>query len=326
VHTELRHANFSSIVADFDREILHLWKEPILNKRSWIGSKQKAPNESGTRFAKRHGVKIDTVIQWIVSGQLNGNLIQLPTGRRLVSLKSGQVPPQSSKLTQGKTLAAAAQQLGTSKNCLRKLAEKGYLRGTKDVRTGVWSVDTTSLIHTLFDSQHVSMQDIGESKVDIITAAKYYLPRGCDLVTLISALATGNLPYACNTSEHHFSKVYVSIENLKKWVIGDQYMSIPDFCATRGINQEYGYQLTKLGFLPTTSFGRMGKMISTNASVTFDRIYMLAREARIVLRLNSTKAVIEALRDIAVLPVSGPTIDGARQYLFLREDIYAKPQ
>lgn len=91
-----------------------------------------------------------------------------------------------------------------------------------------------------------------------------------------------------------------------------------------GVKQEVAYEWVRLGLLPTVNVAgnraELGRRVLPADIAHFQALYVTAGELR-RMGLGTSKKLALQLIDQGLRPVSGPTVDGARQYLFSRAEV-----
>ncbi|WP_448187576.1 TniQ family protein [Azospirillum sp. sgz301742] len=104
-------------------------------------------------------------------------------------------------------------------------------------------------------------------------------------------------------------------------------ISLEDAATELGVKRETAYRWARAGLLPaskeTDRRGLNGLRISREKLAAFKAEYVTAAELRGQRGLGVSKKLALALIAKGAVPVSGPSVDGARQYLFRRADIDA---
>lgn len=94
-------------------------------------------------------------------------------------------------------------------------------------------------------------------------------------------------------------------------------LSVDEAAQALGLKQQVAYELVRRGLLPSKYVAGLGRRVFDEAIQSFRQTYVsLAEIAR--LRGRAPRAL---LHDIEGTPVTGPSVDGARQYFFRRSDL-----
>nr|WP_295829966.1 TniQ family protein [uncultured Azospirillum sp.] len=104
-------------------------------------------------------------------------------------------------------------------------------------------------------------------------------------------------------------------------------LSVDGAARALGIKQEVAYHWVRRGWLPTVKVpgttAERGGRITEEALVLFRREYVTAPDLRGTRGLGTSKKLALQLIDMGARPVSGPSVDGGRQFLFRRAEIDA---
>lgn len=119
--------------------------------------------------------------------------------------------------------------------------------------------------------------------------------------------------------------VELSCEDLRRWRLGRRVnksssVSIDEAATVLGIKQQVAYQLVYQGLLPSSQMLNRAEVRVRSVDLQdFQRTYVsLAELARS--RKTSPKALLGKL---SCEPVTGPTVDGTRQYFYRIADLMA---
>ena len=100
--------------------------------------------------------------------------------------------------------------------------------------------------------------------------------------------------------------------------------SIAEAAKVIGVKDEVAYEWVRMGFLQTFNgsgaAAQRGRRVSKGSLEDFLQRYITARELREYGRFGTSKKLALDLIERGLKPVSGPSVDGGRQYLFRRKD------
>ena len=144
-----------------------------------------------------------------------------------------------------------------------------------------------------------------------------------EFVALVEAIQNQKIIcYAELTQVNPIGKTYLDGQQFGGWLTGyrfehSQFMSVDCAAKALGLKQQVAYQLVQSGLLETDPPSGKGVRISTDQLQQFQANYVsLAELARI--RGCSSRNLLEAL---PTKPVTGPTVDGNRQYFYRRSEV-----
>ncbi|WP_139834661.1 TniQ family protein [Thalassospira sp. MCCC 1A03138] len=224
----------------------------------------------------------------------------------------------------------AQELLGVSKHPLMKLVNAGLIKAVKGPK-----VD---------GSQHWAFKkcDIGEFLASLINRANRYssaeepiafdkavrrcTAKGLCIVDLVQSILSGELKalrHARNGiklndlffNEPDFRAFLYNEKRTIKWAV-----TIREAARMLGLNEEATRNLVQKGFLETISVpldGRLRRQVSLDAIEGFKANYISA-SCLAAHKNTSARSVVAQLKEFGTSPVTGPAIDGSRQYFFRR--------
>lgn len=94
-------------------------------------------------------------------------------------------------------------------------------------------------------------------------------------------------------------------------------LSVDEAAQTLGLKQQVAYELVRRGLLPSTHVAGHGHRVFDEDIQFFRETYVsLAEVSR-----GQGRSPRALLHDMCATPVSGPSVDGTRQYFFRRSDL-----
>lgn len=317
VHKELKSSDFQFFVEEFDRCLVKRWPDIIDKKSPWIShlAEQCGRYEPGTVFAKRIHVVIGRVIGWIDDGLINGHVQTLPSGTRQVTVLKGQ-DQQAQRLLSTLTLKDAVIRLGLSKRCLQALLNKGVISAIKPVPGAVWLIEE-SAVDEFVERIRVMSTDVRQPSdyEPFNRLMRYYSSKLHTQADLICAVLDDKVLSMLKAPSDLNNNLFINKESYKNWLIDGEALSIPEASTFLGIKQEVAYHLVNKGFIEVIDAGRLGRFISKDALANFKRDYRFAHQLWNDCSVSPRK-VKQVLKERGIEPVSGPAIDGGRQYLY----------
>ncbi|NVK19787.1 MAG: TniQ family protein [Methylocystaceae bacterium] len=223
--------------------------------------------------------------------------------------------------------------LGVSKNSFMRLVNDGVLkavRGPNVDGSSFWFFDVKQIDNLYFSL--LSGLPKRKQKLDEVTfkaAVRKATARGLTISDLVQAMLAGTLKASCRLKEASgisglcFNEVTLQEYFLKNKRSVDWGISIEKAACKLALNEEATRDLVRVGLLKTTlsqETGRLNRLISFDAIEKFKETYISASELAIY-RKTSPRAVVEYLHERDVDPVTGPCIDGCRQYFYERKQV-----
>jgi hypothetical protein len=156
------------------------------------------------------------------------------------------------------------------------------------------------------------------------------VPRpGFDVCDVVEAVRAGELvPVALAPRARGLHRLLFRLSDVERFVAGftqfeGRTLSVVEAAAELGVKQEVAYHWVRIGLLKTVTVDspmESGRRITEAALEAFRSEYVTAAEYARVHRLG-WKWAARHLIEFGVQAVSGPSVDGARQFLFRRADL-----
>jgi hypothetical protein len=155
---------------------------------------------------------------------------------------------------------------------------------------------------------------------------KYWHLRDGEFIALVRALLANQLkPVGKPTEPIPLGHIQLDEQQTWHWLAGMRCaggasMSVDQAAKSLGFKQQVVYDLVRQGLLATIQDHLPGRRVTQASLDDFQATYMsLAEYAKSVKR-----APRWLLQTLQVQPVSGPMIDGSRQYFFRKSDLYSE--
>jgi hypothetical protein len=218
-------------------------------------------------------------------------------------------------------LKATASYLCLPKSRVRELIDSRILVPIFAQKQGVtlpWSLDRNQLETLVFSGCNVV--DLGKT-VSLSVVLKSWRLKNGEFPALVVALLKGSLtPKIDETKSVPLGHINLGVGQLRKWLLVTRLenakgISIDAAAKYMGLKQEVVYHLERKGLISSSNSDKLEKRLSLLDIVNFQRQYIsLAALAK-----NSNCSPKKFLQQSSVEPVTGPDIDGGRQYFYLRE-------
>lgn len=258
---------------------------------------------------------IGRVICWIDDGLIEGHVQTLPSGTRQVTVLKGQ-DQQAQRLLSTLTLKDVVIQLGLSKRCLQALLNKGVISAIKPIPGAVWLIEESAVDEFVERMRGKSPREYQPRAYEPLNRLmRYYSSKLHTQVDLICAVLDDKLLSVLKAPLDLKNNLLINKESHKNWLIDGEALLIPEASTILGIKQEVAYHLVNKGFIEVIDAGRLGRFISKDALANFKRDYRFAHQLWND-RSISPRKLIRILKERGIEPVSGPTVDGGRQYLY----------
>lgn len=256
---------------------------------------------------------------------LDAVTVTLGSGRRLTTVHQDAVAPLTALVGGAMTLKAAAEHAALPERRIRQLIKAGVLQplvSRVHQRSAAWLIARKDLDRMCI---HVRNCVSGPS-ITLRAALKHWRLKEDEAVALLNAVLEGGLQ-AQSTHEDGvpIGLAVLARRDLRSWLIAlrtanGSPMSIDEAAVLLGVKQQVAYDLVRAGLLVPSFIDAHGRKVSPSDLVDFEREFIaLVRLAKAAKR--SPKALLDAL---ATRPVTGPCIDGARQYFYRRAEVEAE--
>lgn len=240
----------------------------------------------------------------------------VPSGRRMVTMAPSEVERIRAGLADDVSMSAAADRFGLSVSRLKRLQDAGCIDRAKE---GVSAASIEVLIdkvaeHAICLNEH--------DRVDILSvteAMRLYVPVS-RTVDFFDALGSSIPVTKASVITSSVRELYVSREHVRRLYVestAHEMLSIPEAAKKLGLKQEVAYHLVRVGLLKTCllqSARRASNGVSLEDLSNFEMQYAplsrLAKEAGV-----NPRSSLKWARAINLDFVSGPSIDGGRQFI-----------
>jgi len=325
LYTDLSDPCYQFLRDEFERYLHEHWSG-VVNKRHRTFKPEtvaKHPRVTLKQAAKKAGVAPSTVRHFVRAEVIAGNQIELPSGRKLRSVDE-QSLKQIAVLAKGcVTLGEAAKQLALSECRVRELISDGILKPLVSRMHGnaaAWLIPKQQVQELFFAGTGVMHSP---PIINVRYLLKYWHLREGEFITLVRALLERQLhPVGKLTESVPIGNICLDEQVARQWLVEKRYVggasiSVDEAAKRLGLKQQVVYDLVKLELLVTIQDDLPGRRISQASLEDFQVTYVsLAEYAR---SLNQAPRWL--LQTLPVQPVSGPMIDGSRQYFFRRADL-----
>jgi hypothetical protein len=227
------------------------------------------------------------------------------------------------------TKKGAADILNTSKGSFRDIEALGLVRpipeGDRLLPERLY--DASAIREFLGSLEAAAAEPDTSGNRDDLVTPDMLARSGINIAEVLSAVVAGRIrPHAIDTSATGLHRLLfdpVWMQRTRRQPVAT--MSTNAAAVALGVKQEVAYAWVRRGLIVTvqgTTKEELGHRITAEALADFRRDYVAGTE---VAKLLGTRARWVSVRLAAsgVLPVSGPQVDGCRQFLFRRSEVQA---
>lgn len=331
LYVELDTPAFQFLRDAFESYLNLHWQGPICRRNRRINPHPEYRNASVGRLAIESGTTPAIVKHLCELGDLDATMVTLPSGRKSWSIPERKAATVSELIRDGINLMDAAAYLQLPRRRIRELLTAGSLISVIGAGKGfasAWLLSRTQLDAIVKDcSAHALPRRVicGDSVVSLSIILKTWRLSPGEFPAMLRALQRGEIRCVTNeTEDFRVGNLSLDRMSIRHWheewqSQNNRHVSIDTAAQLLGIKQEVAYQLVKLKALDSDIFksGTNARRISTSAIETFRQKYVsLAQLAH-----NQGQSPKAVLKSTTVRPAIGPTVDGCRQYFFLRIEL-----
>ncbi|MGY6274383.1 helix-turn-helix domain-containing protein [Methylomonas sp. MgM2] len=328
LYTDLSGECFQFLRDEFEHYLLKHWSG-VVNKRHKAFKPEtvaRHPRVTLKQAAKKAGVAPSTVRHFVRAQVIAGNQIELPSGRKLRSIDE-QSLKQIAVLAKGcVTLGEAAKQLALPERRVRELISAGILKPLVSRQLGnaaTWLIPRQQVQGLFFagaESNHL------QPTISVGHILKHWHLRDGEFKALVKVLLERQLEPVGNPTESvPLGNILLVEQKARQWLVEKRFVggvsiSVDEAAKRLGLKQQVAYDLVKQGLLATTKDDLHGRRVPQASLENFQATYVsLAEYAG-----SLNRAPRWLLQTLPVRPVTGPTIDGSRQYFFRRSDLHSE--
>lgn len=297
----------------------HQSSHPIIGRNAFV-----SPHPTVARIARELGIgpkSLLTALERLPAASVAVRSTAHGRSRRLVSAVAVQ---QVRLLIEDQlSIKAAVRLLGVSSRRIGQLVDQELLeaRGRRLSRAAV-----ENLLLALLATGSRGVDTAGA--ISLSAALRYYVP-STSTARFFRAILDGSLIVSVPAGSTNLKQMLIGKTACRDWTIGlehagDHELTMPECAELLGLKQQVVYHLARVGLLPVhgirSSGGRLKNVATAAAVDLFQRRYeALARLAAAA--GVQRQAALGWAKSRGISLVSGPAIDGGRQYFALRPGI-----
>lgn len=279
-------------------------------------------------------IKVEGVDQLIALGRLKAVVRNNGRFRRIL-IERASLNTVKQELEQSLYLKQAAARLGVSCHRVRELIKCNLLRPNEGVGIDGRSSQTFNSEDILCLLDSVRGQLIKGSRVDpsdnisFLKALRKLRRVNVDIGQFIQIILDGGLRPIRLNSKPGLASLMFSESCIKGYITELEQIRLGETLSVREVARRLGIGVTNTHFLVRKGIiqirrqgatGRCDSRISETALNQFNSTYVLP--AKLAPRFNTTSARLTNLIIASgIMPISGPKVDGGKQYVFLKTDL-----
>lgn len=323
--------HFGFVRAAFEQFVIERWTGALgrRNKRLTAAVLQAAEWIPQTKGRRMLGVSPTKFRELVGGGAIGAESRSSVTGRTFVVVRRSDVERLVVDCHAEVHLQSAAKLLGLTRRRMRTLAAAGLCTEAQgSLLPGVRDVDPAAVNAVVVAIERVPpIGQFGSADVTMAHVLRYWAWPDGDVVRLIEDLKDGRMPARGRVSDHvGIASVVFDSGELRRWRArrggsSAEILPLPVVARRLTLKQEVTYGLVRRGLLAAVPLPGSTKRIAggvSEASLShFNAQYVFGSDLARAIG-TSPRALAIRLRDVGVLPVSGPQTDGERQNLYER--------
>lgn len=328
LYVELDSPEFDFLREAFEVYLKQNWEGPITQRNHWQTGLHGQGNCITIQEAcMKLRVTPAELKRLHAAGWLQANIVTSRSGRQFWSIPEAQLSLVRIELSEGLTLEATAKYLAFSKTRIRQLVATRVLLpqftpGQHGASVWRFALDSLRILVAHCQVHGITPSPI-QPVITLSNALKTMRIDGPCFTALLRAIMKREVLLVENSSAaSQLGSILLDKRTLDDWLSAYRIehaglLTIPEAAKQLKIKEQVAYHLVQRRLLASTLRNQTQFWITTEAVADFELQYValsaLAQEAK-----TSPKSLLTTL---AVQPVTGPTIDGCRQYFYRRTDL-----
>lgn len=334
LYQDLRDPSFQFLRDAFELFLLEHWRGELCGRhRLFSEMTLKNHRHQGlARVARAAGMSSKRLRKMIHQDRLPANQFNPNSARNIITVDKDLLAHLIPSPTEYLDLRTVSRRLGLKRTRLRQLVAHGAILADAkpDFRiSNRWHfrrADVERFVDEIRSAASLDVQPAGDLAefVTLAHALQFWRISSAELSELIKALKRREIPFsmpaACRLDELKFYE-----DVLRNWLIEAraatvEWVSVSTASKRLGLKEQVVYELVSRNYIDADVISKNGhatRQISLTSLEYFRKTYVAASELS-QLHGTSTAAL---LRCISARPITGPTIDGGRQYFFRRDDV-----
>ncbi len=323
IYFNLKESSFQFLRDAFEDYLKSHWWGHICKRNRGFQTKTRAehPKLTIAQAAKKSAIKPSLIKQLSLLGFLEVARADLASGRTIRAINENDLPEVAKLVSNSKTLGEAAKYLSISESRLRFLAQANVITpliSKPELSAANWLFTEHQLQQLFFKCQSGTSNQL----VSFVQVMKNWRLNRQEFLSLVRAIINSELSvYGYWNESIPIGLISFDRVELKPWlsnykVANSNKFSINKAAEILDIKQEVAYQLVRNGLLTSVSNSNNTKSIPKDALIIFEKNYISL--AKLKSRTDWKEKLSFMVKTIA--PVSGPSIDGGRQYFFKKAD------
>lgn len=333
LYKEIKEPEYHFIRQGFEAYLADFWRGEISGRhrrfnRDLIASQHRI---SIAMAERKLGISDRTLKSMINSGALSKTKTQRVGKREFTTVDFDELQRSMEKTSKLLDLCSASDLVGINRRRLRELITAGHLLATAsplESSDNRWKIEEVAIdeLAVKFMAKRKSIKD--QVPLVLLThALRFWRFDAAEWCALFQAMLDGGVSFRC-IGAFSFSRIELEKSELRSWLKERSSkhrmpIQIRDAAIYLEIKEEVMYQLVANGFIPTRMAVKRGHCyqgIDVRDIHSFQERYVSLAD----LAKNRGTSPRHLKRLLTATPVTGPSIDGCRQYFYLRKSLENK--
>lgn len=307
----------------FEDYLFKYWPS-LINKRNRGFKKVESSNHTRLTIKQmflKTGAKPALIKLLTKTGQIELETVNLPSGKQVRLIHEKYTEQLAVLANQVISLKQLALRVGITESRIRLLKEKGLITPLASkyvVNSAQWYFEQSQVAKLSFNA--VALH---QGCIPIKQIFKSWRLSVTEFYAFINALSKEELiVYSDNSVVVMLGDVWLDSTHAHDWLTDYRIsetglMSVNQAAKALNIKQEVAYHLVKKNLLASKATKNKLVKVSMKALATFKELYISLNDLSILIG----KSPANVLKHLHIQPVCGPTIDGCRQYFYLRDQV-----
>ena len=333
VFKALKEKPFQELRHQFELWINAAWKGGIAkrNKRLTSILMKEAAWVPATVVCDYLGISHQRLELLIREGTIEGETHISEKGRKFVVVRRDNLDQVKAHIFSFIDMTTAAKLLGLQRRRMRKLLNLLFVDAKKVGASSntPWAVSRLEVNKLLDLNAHLPSVSIpDENCIYLGHILRYWTWTNNDIAELIHSVHSEEIsPVNKLDSQTGIAAWNFNLSELKNWKLKNQegigtWLTITQAAKLIGIKEQVAYELVKRGYLKAEVMPfqvKRGTRVKRIEVEAFNEKYIFATKISEVLGCSPRKAIIN-LKHMDIVAISGPTIDGMRQVIYLKSE------
>lgn len=324
LYDDLRGDGFQFLRDEFERYLREHWWGVVCKRNRSLKTQTvvEHPRLTVKQAAQQTRVAPATVRRFMQAELIPGDQYVFPSGRKVRSIHRDDLAQLAVLANGGLTLGEAARQLALPERRVRELIAGGVITPLVSCardKAAAWLIPEQAIQALCFAGCELeSAQTITVSKL-----LRFWKLLNGEFIALVGAISSRNLiPVSAQGEPMPLGNAVLDVSGVRHWLsvhrrASGSNMTIDQAAQCLGLKQQVVYDLARCGLLATVRDPSSGRRVEPEEIETFRSTYLSLVELSRHLQ-HSPKWV---LQNTQAAPVTGPSVDGCRQYFFRQSEI-----